>query len=99
MKSCFDFVNKLKFISPSNYIISLFDFKSLFTKVPIKGVWDCLKKRLREFHYSSFEIEEILNLVHLCVSQSAYVFNTDFYSQLVSQPLFSIVFFTPKMMA
>ena len=43
---------------------------------------NCLEKRLREFHYSSIEIEEILSLVHLCVRQTAFVFNGVFYSQI-----------------
>ena len=35
------------------------------TNVPIQGALDCLEKRLREFHYSSIEIEEILDLVKM----------------------------------
>ena len=37
-------------------------------------------KRLYEFHYSSNEIKETLDLVHLCVSQTAFIFNNVFYS-------------------
>ena len=50
--------------------------------VPIQGALDCLKKRLREFHCYSIEIEKILNLVYLCVRQIAFVFNGVFYSQI-----------------
>ena len=80
-----------KLISPSNYTMLSLDVKSLFTNVPIQGAsdcfsnsksMDCLEKRLCEFHYSSIEIEEILNLVHLCVRQTAFVFNGVFYSQI-----------------
>jgi hypothetical protein len=58
-----------------------FDVKSLFTNVPIQGALDCLKVRLREFHYSSIEIDELSNLVELCLRQTAFVFNGEFYSQ------------------
>ena len=57
----------------------------LFTNILVQGDLDCLEKRLHEFHYSSHEIEEILNLVHLCVIQK--------------KPLFSMVFFIPKLKA
>ena len=65
MKNSYDFVDKLKLISPSNYTMLSLDVKSLFTNVPIQGALDCLEKRLREFHYSSIEIEEILDLVKM----------------------------------
>ena len=46
----------------------------------------------KRFHYSSVEIEEILNLVHLCVRQTAFVFNGVFHSQIedlvMGSPLF-----------
>ena len=57
------------------------DVKSLFTNVPIQGGLDCLEKMLLEFHYSSIEFEEILNLVRLCVRQTAFIFNGVFYFQ------------------
>ena len=63
------------------FMLSL-DVKSLFTNVPIQGGLDCLEKRLLEFHYSSTEIEKILDLVHLCVRQTAFVFNGVFHSQI-----------------
>ena len=55
----------LCFLLVFNLFLLMFQFKGL----------DCLEKRLREFHYSSIEIEKILSLVHLCVRQSAFVFN------------------------
>ena len=58
------------------------DVKYLFLNIPIKGALDCLEKRLREFHYSFIEIEEILCLVHLCVRQTVFVFNGVFCSQI-----------------
>ena len=51
------------------------DVKSLFSNVSIQGALDCLEKWLREFHYSSIEIGEILDIVHLCVKQTTFVFN------------------------
>ena len=71
------------------------DVKSLFTDVPIQGALDCLEKRLREFHYSSTEIEETLSLVHLCVKQTTFVFNGVFYFQIeglgMGRPLFPLL--------
>ena len=58
------------------------DVKSLSTIVPIEGTLDCFKKTLRQFHRSYIEIEEILNLVLLCVRQTAFVFNGVFYFQI-----------------
>ena len=51
-----------------------FHIKSLFTNVPIQDESDCLEKKLHKFQYFSTEMEEILNLVHLCVAQNAFVF-------------------------
>ena len=82
MKNSYDFVDKLKLISPSNYTVFYLDVKSLFTNIPIQEALDCLEKRLRKFHYSSMEIEEILNLVRLSVSQTTFVFSCVFYSQI-----------------
>ena len=66
VENSYDFVDKLKLISPSNYAMLSLGVKSLFTNFPIQRVLDCLEKRLCEFHYSAIEIEEILNIVHLC---------------------------------
>ena len=83
VKHSYDFVDKLKFISPSNYTKLSLDVKSLFTNVPVQEALDCLEKRLREFHYSSVKIYEILNLVH-CV--------------LAKQPLFSMLILFPQIL-
>ena len=61
--------------------------KILFTNVPIQGALSCLEKRLREFHYSSIEIEEILSLVHLYVKQTA---NEEIYSSSIASHRWSI---------
>ena len=82
VKNSYDFMDKLKLVSPSNCTVLFLNVKSLLTNVPIQGALDCLEKSLREFHYSSAEIEEILSLVHLCVRQTAFVFNGVFYSQI-----------------
>ena len=59
-----------------------FDVKFPFTNVPTQRPLDCLKKKLREFHYSSNEIEEYLNLAHFGISQTAFVFNGVFHSNI-----------------
>ena len=48
----------------------------------IQLVLDCQGKRLDEFHYSDTEIKKILNLLHLCVKQKAFIFNDVFYYQI-----------------
>ena len=73
VKNSYDFVD---------YTMFFLDVKSLFNNVPIQGALDCLEKGLHEFHFSSAEVEEILNLVHLCVRQTAFIFNGVFYSQI-----------------
>ena len=82
VKNSFDFAEKLKLIiSPTNYTMLSLDVKSLFTNVKIQRALDCMEKRLREFHYSSVEVEEILNLVYLYdtgVAES-YIFNTNIF--------------------
>ena len=75
-------MDKRKRIYPRNYIILSLDVKSLFTNVLIQGALACLEKRVCKFHCSTIEIEEILNLVYLCDSQTAFDF---------------IVFFVPKL--
>ena len=52
MKKSYDFVDKQKLISSSNYTRLSLGVKSLFTNVPVQGALDCLENRLREFHYS-----------------------------------------------
>ena len=79
MKNFYDFVDKRKHISTSNYTVLSLDIKSLFTNVLNQEMPDCIDKRLHEFNYSYIEIKEILNLVHLCVSQIAFVFNDMFF--------------------
>ena len=62
------------------------DVKSFFINVSIQGALDYLKKKkkkkLLELHYFAIEIEEILNLVHLFVKQTAFVLNGVFYDQI-----------------
>ena len=69
MKNSCEFVDKLKLISPPNYTMLSLN-------------WIAWKKSLREFYYSSIEIEEVLNLVYLCVRLTAFVYNGAFYSQI-----------------
>ena len=82
MKNTYDFVDKHKLISPLNYTMLSLYVKSLFTNVPFQEMLECLVKRLRKSHYSSNELEEILNLVHWCIRQTTFVFNDVFYSQI-----------------
>ena len=58
-----------------------FDVKSLFTNVPISGALSCLEKRLKEFHYSAFEIDELITLTRTCLSQTTFSFQGHFYKQ------------------
>ena len=64
VKNSYDFVNKLKHTSPSNYTLLSLDVKSLLINVPIQRALDYLEKRLCDFLYSSIEIKEILKLVY-----------------------------------
>ena len=57
--------------------LKLYYAKSLYPNFQVLGMLELLGKRLREFHYSAIEIEEILNLVYLCVRQIAFVFNSE----------------------
>ena len=49
-----------------------FDVKALFTNVPI---------RLKKFHYSAFEIDELIILTRTCLSQTTYSFQGCYYKQ------------------
>ena len=82
MKNSYDFEEKLKLISPSNYTMLSLDVIPLFTNVSIQETLDRLENRLHEFHYSSIKIKEILFLVHLCATKTVLVFNGAFYSQI-----------------
>ena len=66
---------------PSDMGLSMvfFDVKSLFTNVPIEGALHCLKERLQEFHFSWFEVDELIRLTRTCLSQSTFVFNKKYY--------------------
>ena len=57
------------------------DVKSLFTNIPIEGALCCLEKRLRVFHYSDVEVKEFVNLIKVCISQTIFVFNAEYYKQ------------------
>ena len=48
VKTSYNFVDKLKLISSSNYTMLSLDVKSIFTNVPIQVPLDCLEERLCE---------------------------------------------------
>ena len=56
-----------------------FDVTSLFTNVPVEGAIYCFQKRLCEFHFSYFEIEEFTSLTRACLSQNTFAFDGNFF--------------------
>ena len=70
-----------------------FDVKSLFTNVPISGALCCLEKRLKEFHNSAFEIDELKTLTRTCLSQTTFSFQDNFYKQSEGQAMGSSLSF------
>ena len=50
-----------------------FDAKSLFTNVPIIAALTCFEKRLKEIHYTAFEIKELIALTCTCKSDEIIV--------------------------
>jgi hypothetical protein len=72
-------LKKLRAIKPQGYFMISFDVKSLFTNVPVEGALKCLEIRLREFHFSSIEIVELLRLTRICLEQNTFVFNGTFF--------------------
>ncbi|XP_054722649.1 LOW QUALITY PROTEIN: uncharacterized protein LOC129232538 [Uloborus diversus] len=73
------FVQKLRYFKPHGLTMASFDVKSLFTNVPVIGALDCLKLRLQEHHFSSFEIEELVSLTRVCLEQNTFVFNGTYF--------------------
>lgn len=73
------FANKIREIKPNGFTMVSFDVKSLFTNVPVQGALDCLKTRLQEFHYSYFEIDNLISLTSTCLSQTTFVFQGNFF--------------------
>lgn len=61
------------------------DVKSPLTNVSVQGCSS--KNRLYEFNYSFSEIDEIVQLVSVCVRQNSFLFNSSFYSQSCGWPM------------
>lgn len=65
--------------------------KSLFTNVPIEAALSRLKTRLREFHFSCFEVKDFINLTQFCIAQTAFNFDKRFLKKSeglsISNPL------------
>jgi len=78
-KNSVDFVRKLRTFKLSGLTMVSFDVESLFTNVPVQGALDYLRKRLHEFHFSSFEIDRLIDLTQVCLQQNTFVFNGKFY--------------------
>ena len=51
-----------------------FDVKSLLTNVPISGALSSLEKKLKDFHYSAFEIDELIILHALACLKPLFLF-------------------------
>lgn len=49
-----------------------FDVKSLFTNIPASGAFSCVDKRLREFHFTYFKVQELLSFTPTCMSQTTF---------------------------
>ncbi|XP_054719035.1 uncharacterized protein LOC129228383, partial [Uloborus diversus] len=73
------FVQKLRYFKPHGLTMASFNVKSLFTNVPVVGALDCLKLRLQEHHFSSFEIEELVSLTRVCLELNTFVFNDTYF--------------------
>ena len=76
-----DFVKRLKVLNPIGHIMISFDVVSLFTNIPIVGALDCLLLKLREFHFSDIEVSQLIYLTRICISQSVFLFQGEFYNQ------------------
>ena len=71
-------------------------FQCLFTNSPVEDALDCLKQRLRQFHYSDVEVKEFVNFTKICIFQTTFVFNDKYYKQFEGlsrrSPIFPIFY-------
>lgn len=64
----------------SRSMLSL-DARSLFTNVLMDGSLTCLETRLRDFHKFDIEVEDCINLSKLCITHTAFEFNSRYYKK------------------
>ena len=76
-----DLINKLKNIT-IDYPFTLvsFDVKSLFTNVPLEDLIDFMKDHFKECVFP-VGLEDLLELIKLCVCDAKFCFNGKFYKQ------------------
>ena len=76
-----EFVTKAKDISINqNCRLVSFDVRSLFTCVPVMDLLDFLNIELNKYVFS-IPVESILRLTRLCVIDTCFVFNDNYYKQ------------------
>lgn len=63
--------------SPSLHMVSI-DVTSLFTHVSAQDALQCLTVRLKEFHYTDYEINDIIELFSICLTQIHFNFEMNF---------------------
>ena len=95
VKNSMNFAKIIQTFLSSNLTLVSFNVKSLFTNVPINGTLSFLEKRLKEFHYSAFEITELITLTRTCLSQTTFSFQGYFCKQseglVMGSPLSPII--------
>lgn len=83
-KNSFEIVECLKTVTlPSNYIIVSLDAVSLFTNIPVDLTLDLIQKLWYKIEdYTSLDFSSFGELFNLCVKNSYFVFNKQYYKQI-----------------
>ena len=78
-----DLLDFLRSIKPGEDRFISFDVVSLFTNVPVKPTLDFLQRKLLSLNLKfDVPVECLIDLVDLCLDQSCFQFENDFYEQI-----------------
>ena len=82
-----DFIEQIKDVRlKDGESIMSYDVTSLFTSVPIKPTLEIIQKRLTEdpdlHNRTSMNIQQIINLLEVCLNSTSFMFQGQFYQQM-----------------
>lgn len=88
VKNSLEFIEKTKTLQlPNNPTFVSFDVSSLFTSIPINELKIILNEKVSNSNLSIHQKTELLEILDLCVNQSYFQFNDNFYFQTNGLPM------------
>ena len=84
LQSTDNFIDAIKTVQiPDDHKFVSFDVKSLSTIIPLQLALDCTKSVINKSHYQpQLPTEDLMNLLHLCLTSTYFQYNGKHYKQL-----------------